>query len=97
MLVAFPVLALSACATSEKIAELQKEPGYISGYADGCQSATEAEKSFSTKRVRDDISFKEDEAYRVGWRAGLLQCDYRQDDFTSQGGIILGEDANRNR
>lgn len=89
----FGIIILSACAT-ERLAELQNEPGYIAGYGDGCATANESDKSFSTKRVRDDYAFDEDEAYRAGWRAGLLQCKRDYDDQTTRDGRILGEDAN---
>ncbi len=87
------IALLGGCITIDG-SEYANEPGYIAGYGDGCASAKEAEKSFSTKRVRDETAFAEDKAYQVGWRAGLLQCDYRFDDETSNGGRILGEDQN---
>ncbi len=87
------LICLGACSTS-KLAALQNEPGYLAGFSDGCQTAREAEKSFSTKRVRDDYAFSEDESYQLGWRAGLQQCNYPNDDITARGGRIFGEDAN---
>ncbi len=86
-------ICISGCATTD-FAALQEEPGYIAGFSDGCATAQEAEKSFSTERVRDDIAFNDDKSYQAGWRSGLLQCDYRNDDTTSQGGRILGENQN---
>ncbi len=87
------IFPMSAC-VSNAGSEYVNEPGYIAGFSDGCATAREAEKSFSTKRVRNDNAFSEDKAYQVGWRAGLLQCDFRNDDKTSIGGRILGEDQN---
>lgn len=87
---------LFACATAktEDGRPLSEEPSYIAGFGDGCATATEAEKSFSTKRVRDNEAYDNDRAYRAGWRAGLLQCERDYDDATSVGGRILGEDQN---
>lgn len=87
-------LMLGGCATADDIARLQEEPGYVAGFADGCQTVNESDKSFSTRRVRDDFAFDEDKAYRAGWRAGLLQCRRDYDDLTSRDGTILGEDQN---
>ena len=88
------LIGLAACASVERDETLYNEPGYIAGFADGCQTANESDKSFSTKRVRDDAAFEDDKAYRSGWRAGLLQCKTDYDDQTSDGGRILGEDQN---
>lgn len=87
------LIVITGCATTDLTA-LQQEPGYVAGFSDGCATATEAEKSFSTKRVRDDNAFAEDRAYQAGWRSGLLQCNHRYDDETSRDGRILGEDQN---
>ena len=90
---ALGICILSACAT-ERLAELQEEPGYVAGFGDGCATVNESDKSFSTKRVRDEYAFDEDEAYRAGWRAGFLQCKRDYDDQTTRDGRILGEDSN---
>lgn len=85
-----------SCATAETDdgRPLSEEPSYIAGFGDGCATATEAEKSFSTKRVRDNEAYDSDRAYQAGWRAGLLQCERDFDDTTSVGGRILGEGQN---
>lgn len=81
-------LFFAACAGDSGLSE---EPGYIAGYGDGCATAHEQEKSFSTKRVRDADLFENDRAYRSGWRQGWQQCQspYRKAD---DGGRILGDE-----
>ncbi|MEL6111243.1 MAG: hypothetical protein AAFR20_00425 [Pseudomonadota bacterium] len=86
-------LVLTGCATAD-VSTLQEEPGYVAGFSDGCQTVNESDKSFSTRRVRDDFAFDEDKAYRAGWRAGLQQCRRDYDDYTTRDGTILGEDQN---
>lgn len=83
-------LFLSACAGDSGLSE---EPGYVAGYGDGCATAHEEEKSFSTKRVRDADLFENDKAYRSGWRQGWQQCQspYRKAD---DGGRVLGDEDN---
>ena len=81
---------LAGCATSDT-ALLAEEPGFVAGFGDGCATATEEDKSFSTKRVRDDYQFENDRAYRAGWRQGYQECQpiqRRPDD----GGRILGNE-----
>ena len=82
------VALIAGCASDSGLSE---EPGYIAGYGDGCATASEQEKSFSTKRVRDSYQFENDRAYRAGWRQGWQQCQspYRQAD---DGGRILGNE-----
>ena len=58
---------------------------------DGCVTATEADKSFSTKRERDDFAFERDKAYAAGWRQGYLQCGGNERQ-PNDGGRVLGED-----
>lgn len=88
----FAVIAVaSAACASDDALMLAEEPGYQAGYGDGCVTATEHDKSFSTKRVRDQYSFDNDRAYRAGWRQGYLQCGGR-DGQTSDGGLILGQE-----
>jgi hypothetical protein len=71
---------------------LSDDPNYVAGYGDGCATAHEEDKSFSTKRVRDAYLFENDEAYRAGWRQGWQQCQspYRKAD---DGGRILGDES----
>lgn len=83
---------LAACA-SDDVETLSQEPGFQAGYGDGCATATEEDKSFSTKRQRDEYLFENDRAYRAGWRQGYLQCSHR-DAETHDGGLILGDDRN---
>ncbi|GAB4527303.1 MAG: hypothetical protein Kow00133_16190 [Amphiplicatus sp.] len=85
---AFAVLA-AGCASDEAL-RLSEEPTYQAGYGDGCLTSTEEDKSFSTKRARDDYLFDNDRAYRAGWRQGYLQCGGRASD-PDDGGRILGQ------
>ncbi|WP_411816235.1 hypothetical protein [Hyphococcus sp. DH-69] len=87
---AISALGLSACTTTADIQALREAPGYHSGYADGCSTATEEDKSFSTDKTRDAYAFKNDEAYRMGWRQGYLECSHTT-PVPSDGGRILGE------
>ena len=79
---------LASCAGDSGLSE---DPNFVAGYGDGCATASEQEKSFSTKRVRDAYLFDNDRAYRSGWRQGWQQCQspYRQVD---DGGRILGQE-----
>lgn len=79
---------LVSCASDPGLTE---EPGFLAGYGDGCATAHELDKSFSTKRVKDDYQFDNDRAYRSGWRQGYQQCQspYRKAD---DGGRILGDE-----
>ena len=80
----------AGCASTADIAALREEPGYSAGFADGCTTATEEDKSFSTKQNRDAYAFENDDAYRLGWRQGYLECS-TQTPEASDGGRILGE------
>ncbi len=80
--------ALAACATDSGLSE---EPGFVAGFGDGCATAQEEDKSFSTARHRDGDAFDSDKAYRAGWRQGWQQCK----DPTgrpSDGGLVLGDE-----
>lgn len=88
VLCAAAAIVLGACASDSGLAE---EPGYVAGYGDGCATAHELEKSFSTKRVKDDYQFDNDRAYRAGWRQGYQQCQ-RPYRTTDDGGRILGDE-----
>ena len=84
------VLAAAGCASSADLQELREAPGFQAGYVDGCETASEQEKSFSTRQARDDYAFENDEAYRAGWRRGYMECG----DIIPEpkdGGRILGE------
>ncbi len=82
------LLTLGACATESGLSE---EPGFLAGYGDGCATAHEEDKSFSTKRVRDADLFETDRAYRAGWRQGWQQCQTR-DLLDNDGGRVLGNE-----
>ncbi len=83
-------LLVSACATNADLERLREAPGFTAGYGDGCATATEEDKSFSTKITRDAYAFDNDEAYRAGWRQGYLECT-TQSPEAKDGGRILGE------
>lgn len=80
----------ASCASTADMATLRESPGYSAGYGDGCLTATEEDKSFSSKKERDAYAFKNDEAYRAGWRQGYLECS-TQTPEAKDGGRILGE------
>lgn len=79
---------LAACAADPGLSE---EPSFIVGYGDGCATAQEQDKSFSTKRYRDAEAFESDRAYRSGWRQGWQQCK-DPSGRASDGGLILGDE-----
>ena len=81
--------ALSGCASGID-PQLREAPGFQAGYVDGCATAGEEEKSFSTRRERDAYAFENDEAYRAGWRQGYLECSNTIPE-PKDGGRILGE------
>jgi hypothetical protein len=88
LIFASSAVLLAACASDSGLFD---EPGYVAGFGDGCATAHEEDKSFSTKRVRDAELFETDKAYRSGWRQGWQQCQspYRKAD---DGGRILGDE-----
>ena len=86
--VALACAALSACATDQGLTE---EPGFVAGFGDGCATAQEEDKSFSTKRHRDAEAFDSDRAYRAGWRQGWQQCK-NPTGSPNDGGRILGNE-----
>lgn len=81
---------LAGCASTADLAALREAPGFSAGYGDGCSTATEEDKSFSTRQTRDAYSFDNDEAYRAGWRQGYLECSNTTPE-AKDGGRILGE------
>jgi len=83
-------LFFAGCATDGELAELRESPSFSAGYADGCATATEEDKSFSTRIQRDAHAFETDKAYRAGWRQGHLECSTQTPD-AKDGGRILGE------
>lgn len=90
----FAVAMLAACAGD--YARYAEEPSFQTGYGDGCVTATEADKSFSTRRQRDDDAFADDRAYAAGWRQGFLQCGGNERS-PNDGGRVLGEENERMR
>lgn len=82
--------ALGGCATSADLQALREAPGFQAGYGDGCSTAAEEDKSFSTRQVRDAYQFENDDAYRAGWRQGYLECVNAIPE-AKDGGRILGE------
>lgn len=82
--------ALAGCATGEG-GSLSNEPNFAIGYGDGCQTAIERDKSFSTKTIRDAYLFDSDKAYRGGWRHGFQTCG-KKESRAPDGGRILGDE-----
>lgn len=80
----------AGCTTGADLQALREAPGFAAGYGDGCSTATEEDKSFSTKTRRDAYAFENDESYRAGWRQGYLECG-NQTPEAKDGGRILGE------
>ncbi len=84
------IVTAAGCASTADMEALREAPGFSAGYGDGCSTATEEDKSFSTKQTRDEYSFKNDDAYRAGWRQGYLECSHTTPE-AKDGGRILGE------
>jgi hypothetical protein len=84
---------LAACASDGDARLLAEDPAFSAGYGDGCATAIETDKSFSTRRSRDETAFETDRAYRAGWRQGFAQC--RDDRSRNDGGLILGRERER--
>jgi len=89
-LIAAAMTAAAGCVSNAELAALREEPGFAAGYGDGCSTAGEEDKSFSTKQTRDAYSFENDAAYRAGWRQGYLECSNTTPE-AKDGGRILGE------
>lgn len=87
------ILAIGAAAgcSTGNLAELREQPSFHAGFGDGCITANEEDKSFSTKSTRDKYAFENDEAYRAGWRQGWLECGEARTPDAIDGGRILGE------
>ncbi len=90
---AIPLAALAAagCASSLEAQQLAESPGFQAGYGDGCITASEEDKSFSTKRTRDAYAFENDRGYRAGWRQGYLECASKLPS-ANNGGRVLGDE-----
>ena len=89
-LIAAALTAAAGCASNADLAALREQPGFAAGYGDGCSTATEEDKSFSTRQSRDAYAFENDDAYRAGWRQGYLECSHTTPE-AKDGGRILGE------
>ncbi len=66
-------IGLSSC-VADRTPAFTGSPSYPAGYRDGCASATEADKKFASKVIRDEALFKDDPGYRDGWRQGFVTC-----------------------
>ncbi len=74
---------LAAC-VSETAPDFRSSPYFPIGYSDGCASATEESKSFSTTSIRDEAMFKDDAGYRSGWRQGHAACSPEDTNLDQQ-------------
>ena len=83
-------LAMAGCASSHELQALREHPSFQVGFGDGCHTANEEDKSFSTKSARDAYAFDNDKAYRAGWRQGYLECAPLTPN-PNNGGRVLGE------
>ena len=83
------LLSAAGC-VSPTTPEFANAPLYPAGYSDGCNSAIEGDKNFSTKLIRDEVMFEEDPGYRAGWRQGYTSCRLESDTGTGDG-IFRGE------
>lgn len=90
-LMAIVITSLMAGCASDDTLALREEPDYARGVGDGCATAREEDKSFSTKRVADEEAFDDSRAYRAGWRQGYFQCQSPNRD-RNNGGRILGNE-----
>lgn len=79
-------LTASGCASPEMTQQVIDGPMYPAGYADGCASAREADRSFSTKVIQDEALFKNDRSYRAGWRQGFSSCKTEKIDSPDRAG-----------
>ena len=65
-------LALVACSTSQ----YQKDPMYDVGFSDGCATGTaRAQGAPPSAATRDELEWKNSDAYRAGWKAGYGACN----------------------
>ncbi|NHK29553.1 hypothetical protein FF098_016720 [Parvularcula flava] len=79
-------LAATGCTSMETTQQAIDGPMYPAGYADGCASAREADRAFSTKVIQDETLFKNDRSYRTGWRQGFSSCKTEQIDSPDRAG-----------
>ncbi len=69
------LLAAAGCSTPSQTQQAMDGAMYPAGYADGCESAREAGKPFSTKVVQDRNLYRDDASYATGWRQGFAACN----------------------
>ncbi len=86
---------LGACADRTDPA-IKNTASYQTGYSDGCATANQRIAGFRKTEKRNEILFRTDEAYRIGWNQGFGTCggresplsdDFLQDDRFDQGPI----------
>ena len=80
------MLTASGCVSPETMQQAMDGPMYPAGYADGCASAREADRAFSTKVIQDENLFENDRSYRTGWRQGFSSCKTEQIDSPDRAG-----------
>ncbi len=85
------MVSISGC-VSDRAPDFTNSPLYPVGYGDGCSTAIEAEKNFSSKVIRDEAMFKDDAGYRSGWRQGYVACNSNPEARAGDG-IYRGEQA----
>ena len=74
----------AGCA-SESVIGLQNEAEWPLGYADGCETAEQRSRLFSTRVVRDEELFESNRAYAAAWRQGYLACGRSGSDIPAPG------------
>ncbi|MEO1311255.1 MAG: hypothetical protein AAFV51_09840 [Pseudomonadota bacterium] len=79
-------LAGAGC-VGDDILELQAEAEWPLGYSDGCATAEERSRKFSTRVVRDDDLFESNRAYAAAWRQGYQACGRLNSDVVDSGGL----------
>lgn len=66
-------LALVACSTTSKY---EKDPMYDAGFSDGCATGTaRAQGAPPSAATRDELEWKNSDAYRAGWKSGYASCN----------------------
>ena len=68
-------LALMAGACANKVPpEVIESADYQSGYADGCATGNRRTSGFKEDVTRNDVMFRNNENYSIGWRQGYSVC-----------------------
>lgn len=88
------VLALAASACANRVApEVLQSAGYAQGYSDGCLTGNQrTSKGFPDEITRNDVLFKNDENYAIGWRQGFSVCGGSQETNIRKDPEILTTD-----